>query len=63
MKETMIQNIKQQRLREILGKPEGSSLSCEDYFYCIAISIKVFISFVISKIMHIFVVESNNKSL
>ena len=64
MKEkTTIQNIKQQRLRDILGKPEGRSLSCADYFCCIAISIKVFISFVISKIMHIFVVKSNNKSL
>ena len=60
MKETMIQNIEQQRLRDILGKPENRHLSCTDYFYCIAISIKVFISFVISKLMHIFVVESNN---
>ena len=59
MKETIIQDIKQQRLREILGKPEGSSLSCEDYFYCIAISIKVFISFVVSKIMHIFAPSNN----
>ena len=56
----MKDKIEQQRLRDILGKPEGRSLSCADYFYCIAISIKVFISFVISKIIHIFVVESNN---
>ena len=64
MKEkTTIQNIEQQRLRNILEKPEGRPLSCADYFCCIAISIKVFISFVISKIMHIFVVKSNNKSL
>ena len=34
----------QLRLGEILGKPEGRTLSCADYFYCIAISIKVFIS-------------------
>jgi len=56
----MKDRIKQQRLREILGKPEDRSLSCTDYFYCVALSIKVFISFVISKLMHIFVVESNN---
>lgn len=56
----MKDKIEQQRLRDILGKPENRHLSCADYFYCIAISIKVFISFVISKLMHIFVVESNN---
>jgi len=56
----MKDKIEQQRLRDILGKPENRHLSSADYFYCIAISIKVFISFVISKLMHIFVVESNN---
>ena len=57
MKETIIQNIEQQRLREILGKPENGHLSCADLVYCIALSIKVFISFVVSKIMLIFVVK------
>jgi hypothetical protein len=55
MKETiMIQNGEQQRLREILGKPENSSLSFVELIYCVALSIKVLISFVVSKIMHIF---------
>ena len=51
MKETIIQDIEQQRLREILGKPENGHLSCADLVYCIALSIKVFISFVVSKKM------------
>ena len=54
MKEAVIQNIGQQRLREILGKPENGSLSFVEFIYCVALSIKVFISFVVSKIMYIF---------
>jgi hypothetical protein len=50
----------QQRLSEILRKPENGSLSFVEFIYCVALSIKVFISFVVSKIMHIFVVSSNN---
>ena len=57
MKEAVIQNIGQQRLREILGKPENGSLSFVEFIYCVAVSIKVFISFVISKIMYIFAIK------
>ena len=59
MKETMIQNIEQQRLREILGQPENGSLSFVEFIYCVVLSIKVFFSFVVSKIMHIFAPSKN----
>lgn len=59
MKETMIQDIEQQRLREILGQPENGSLSFVEFIYCVALSTKVFISFVVSKIMHIFAQKNN----
>jgi len=57
---SITQQGKQQRLSEILRKPENGSLSFVEFIYCVALSIKVFISFVVSKIMHIFVVSSNN---
>ncbi len=56
----MIQNIGQQRLREILGKPENGHLSFVDLLYCMVISIKVLFYFVVSKILHIFAIKTNN---
>jgi hypothetical protein len=51
---SITQQGEQQRLREILGKPENGSLSFVEFIYCVALSIKVLISFVVSKILHIF---------
>ena len=47
----------QLRLREILGQPENGSLSFVEFTYCMALSIKVFFSFVVSKILLIFIVK------
>ena len=49
----------QLRLREILGKPENHPLSFVEFIYCVALSTKVFFSFVVSKIMHIFAQKNN----
>ena len=59
MKKAVTQQGEQQRLREILGKPENGSLSFVEFIYCVALSIKVFISFVVSKIIHIFAQKNN----
>ena len=53
----------QLRLREILGQPENGHLSFADLVYCMAISIKVFFSFVVSKIWYIFVNRTITKCL
>lgn len=63
MKETAIHNFEQKDLRDILGKPENGSLSFADLVYCMAISIKVFFSFVVSKIWYIFANRTITKCL
>lgn len=42
--------MEQQRLSEILGKPEGRSLSFKEYARCVVVSIIVFIKLIARRI-------------